>query len=263
MRKNFGRLAIAICAWSIVLAAQTVPVAQEPPERPAANPEIIRMLRAGLPESTILSEIEILAGRGSTFDISPAALTELKQSGATEKELNSVVWAQMELVPVVAVPHPRGIFYRASTGANMTPLGSFLFFDEIHARWATWPFYKPGGKDIAVNASPAVVQITEGSPTLYVQGFESDAGWQLVKISRGPDYRELHVKTKHAFSKDFFSDSVFPRSELRPLTVAPAGENYTIRPASPLEAGVYALCSQLPGGVGFMRACYEFQVTGI
>ena len=261
MRNIFGRLAIAICGLGVVLSAQTVPLAQEPPERPAANPDLIRMLRAGLPESTILSEIEILAGRGSTFDISPAALTELKQSGATEKELNSVIWAQMEIVPVVAVPQPRGVFYRS--GTNMMPLGSFLFFEEMHARWSTWPFYKTGGKDIAVNASPAVLQVTEGSPTLYVQGFASDAGWQLVKIARGPDYRELHMKTKHAFNDDFFSDSVFPRSELRPLTVAPAGENYTVRPASPLEAGVYALCSQLPGGVGFMRACYEFQVTGI
>ena len=261
MRNNFGRLAIAICGWSIVLAAQSVPLTQEPPERPAANPEIIRMLRAGLPESTILSEIEILAGRGSTYDISPAALTELKQSGASEKILNSVVWAEMEIVPVVAVPQPRGVFYRS--GTNMMPLGSFLFFEEMRPRWTTWPLYKPDGKNIAVNASPAVLQVTEGSPTIYVQGFATDAGWQLVKITRGQDYRELHVKTKHAFNDDFFSDSVFPRSELRPLTVAPAGENYTVRPATPLEAGVYALCSQLPGGIGFMRACYEFQVTGI
>jgi hypothetical protein len=114
-----------------------------------------------------------------------------------------------------------------------------------------------------MNASPAVVQVTEGNPTLLIQGFGPDAAWQLVKITRAVDHRELHLKRKHAFSKDFFSDSVFERGDLRPLAVAPAGDNYTLRPAAPLEAGVYALCSQLPGGVGWMRACYEFQVTGI
>lgn len=258
----FCRLAIASM---VVLGSHTVLFAQETTERPAGNPEVIRMLQAGMPDSTIVSEIEILAGRGAEFDISPAAMAELKQRGASEKVLNTIIWAEMEVVPSVAIPRPRGVFYRSTNAApgNMMPLGSFLLFEEFRPRWTTWPFYATGAKDVALNASPTVVQVTEGNPTLYVQGFATDAGWQLVKIGRAADYRELHLKRKHAFSKDFFSDSVFERGELRPLIVAPAGDNYTIRPTAPLEAGVYALCSQVPGGVGWMRACYEFQVTGI
>ena len=236
--------------------------AQEQPPPPAGNGDILKMLRAHVPESTILTEIEVLVGRGANFDISPAAIIELEQNGASEKVMNTILWVQNTVVPGIAVPVPRAVFYRS--GANAVKLNSFLLWSEFIPRWTAWPFYKTGGKQVALNATPAIVQVSENVPTLLVQGFDADAGWQLVKIERAANYRELTLKRKHAFSSDFFSDSTFEHGTLHPIAFAPEGDrSFTVKPTAPLAMGAYALCGQLPGGSGWMRACYEFQVIGM
>lgn len=236
-------------------------LAQDQPPPPApGNGDILGMLRAHIPESVVLTQIEILAGRGANFDISPAGMIELQRNGATEKEMNALMWAQTAIVPGVAVHVPRAVFYRA--GPNTVKLNSFLLWSEFIPRWTAWPFYKVGAKEVALNASPSIVQVSESVPTLIVQGFDPEGGWQLVNITRSVDYRELRLKRKGAFSSDFFSDAMFQRGDLHPLTMAPEGENsFTVKPTAPLGPGAYALCTQLPDG-GWLRACYEFQVTG-
>lgn len=237
--------------------------AQDPDQRPpAGNGDILNMLRSRVPESTVLSELEVLVGRGANFDISPNAIIELQRAGASEKLLNTVIWMQTTIVPGIANPVPRGVFYRS--GANALKLNSFLLWTDFEPRWASWPFYKTGAKEVAMNASPAIIHVNEPTPTLIIQGFDAGAGWQLVSMERGADYREVSLKRKHAFSSDFFSDSTFARHELHPIAVAMEGDkNVSVRPASPLSPGSYALCTQLPGGAGWMRACYEFQVVGM
>jgi hypothetical protein len=223
-----------------------------------ANADVINMLRAQVPESTIVSELNILVGQGATFNISPSAMVDLQRAGASEKVLNAILYLQTDVVPGLMIVVPKGVFYR--TGATATELRSFLLWPEFVPRWETWPFYPTGAKNVAMNASPAVVQVADSTPTLLVQGFTADSGWQLVRIARAADRREVKLKRKSAFSRDFFSDSTFEQSELRPLTIAAAGSGtFTVRPASALEPGNYALCSQLEQA--WMRACYEFQVT--
>ncbi len=247
-------LALGGLVWGQAAAPDTA-VAQ------TANREIMNMLQANVPESTIVSEIEILAERGSTFDISPAAIVAMQRQGATERVLNTVVWAQMTIVPGVSIPTPRGVFYRK--GSTATELRSFELWPELGPRWSTWPFYTPEGKTVALAADAYIVQVTESTPTLYVQGLAASAGWQLVKIGRAADHREVPLKVKHAFSRDFFSDAMFQRDELRPVTLATDGAGATtVRPASPLQPGAYALCGGAPTN-GWLRTCYEFQITGM
>ena len=223
-----------------------------------ANADVINMLRARVPESTIVSELNILVGQGAIFNISPSAIVELQRAGASEKVLNAILYLQTNVVPGLMIAVPKGVFYR--TGTTATELRSFLLWPEFVPRWETWPFYPAGAKNVAINASPAVVQVADSTPTLLVQGFTPDSGWQLVRIIRAADHREVKLKRKGAFSSDFFSDSTFEHSELRPLTITATGSGtFTVRPASPLEPGNYALCSQLESA--WMRACYEFQVT--
>lgn len=255
MSNKSSYLAVAL---SLVLVLPVL--AQEAPPSQPANADLINMLRAKVPDSVILSEIDVLVGRGSSFDISPSALIELQRNGASEKVLNTVVYMQTAIIPGVAVPAPKGVFYR--TGTNAMPLNSFLLWGEFIPRWTTFPFYASGPKQVALAASSSLVQVSESTPQLFVQGFSSDASWQLVKIARGADYRELSLKRKHAFSKDFFSDAVFESHNLRPITFAAANAgSFMVRPTAALEPGDYALCTQLPGG-GWMRSCYEFHVPG-
>ncbi len=246
---------------AIALGALTGAVsltAQDAPPPPSGNSEIIKMLSAGVPESTVLSEVELLAERGSSFDVSPSAIVELQRRGASEKLMNEIIWAQATIVPAVDIPVARGVFYRS--GAIATPLNSFLLWAEVGRRWTTWPFFTPSDKHVALSASPGVVQVSDPSPTLIVQGFSGDENWQLVHIHRGQDYREVHVKPHGMFSNDFFSDAVFDRNDLREVSFAPAGvKSFTVRPTAALEAGDYALCGGLPEGA-WMKACYEFHI---
>ncbi len=256
MSQRFWLAAIVLGAFT---GAGSLTAQEAPP--PSGNSEIVKMLNAGVPESTILSEIELLAGQGTSFDVSPSAIVQLQKQGASEKLLNELIWAQATIVPGVNMPVPRGVFYRSGTTA--TPLNSFLLWAEMHPRWSTWPLYAPDGQHAALSASPGVVQVSDSTPTLVVQGFSGEEDWQLVKINRGSDYREVHLKTKHMFSKDFFSDSVFESRDLRPVAFAPAGaKSFTVRPTVALEAGDYALCGGLPEG-GWMRACYEFHIGSL
>jgi hypothetical protein len=252
-----GVLAIISCA---AFVCGSVYAQEQPPQ--IGNGDILNMLRANVPESTVLGEIEVLVRHGANFDISPAAVIELQRSGASEKVMNTIVWMQTNVVPGIAVPLPRAVFYRS--GANATKLNSFLLWPEFKPRWTAWPFYQTGGKEVTLHASPGVVQVSETTPTLLVQGLDPDAGWQLVKMERGTDYRVVTLKRKHAFDSDFFSDSTFEHRDLRPIAFSPEGErSFTVRPTTPLGPGDYALCGQLPGGAGWMRACYEFQVVGM
>ncbi len=252
MAKKFFPI-IALC---VLLTCGSL-IAQEAAPQ-IANGDIINMLRAHVPENTIISEINVLVGQGATFNISPTAIVELQRAGASEKVLDAIVYVQTNVVPGLMISVPRGVFYR--TGTTATELRSFLLWPEFAPRWETWPFYPTGAKNVSMSASPVVVQVPDTSPTLVVQGYTPDSGWQLVRIGRAADHREMRLKRKGAFSRDFFSDSTFERGDLRPLTLAVTGSgSFTVRPASPLEPGNYALCGQLQSG--WMRACYEFQVT--
>ena len=84
--------------------------AQEPPPPTSGNNEIIRMLSSSVPESTVLAEIEVMAGRGVSFDISPAAIAELQRRGASEKLMNYIVWAQTTIVPGMTFPWRAAFF---------------------------------------------------------------------------------------------------------------------------------------------------------
>jgi len=248
---------LSLLAFSALFACGSIVAQESAPQ--IANGEILNMLRARVPESTIAAEINILVGQGASFNISPTAIVELQRAGASEKLLNTILDVQTTVVPNLMISTPRGVFYR--TGSTSTELRSFTLWPEFIPRWETWPFYATSPKHRAMGASPAVVQVAEGSPMLIVQGFRADSGWQLVRMGRAADHREMRLKRKGAFSSDFFSDQAFPKEDLRPLTFAPAAgdSSFTVRPAAPLEPGNYALCGQAEGT--WMRNCYEFQVT--
>src|SRR5260370_3533304 len=97
MFKKSCYLGIAFCALMVCgpLFAQ-----EQAPH--IGNGDIINMLRAHVPESTIVSQLEILATRGADFDISPAAIIELQRNGASEKVMNTMVWVETNIVPGIA-----------------------------------------------------------------------------------------------------------------------------------------------------------------
>ena len=248
------RLFVGLCVLSVpvLIAQQVQPAAPE-----ITNTDVMAMLKARLPETTIMSVIEADARRGAVrFDTSPQALVALGQAGATERVLNIILWTQNDLDPTMEVPRPRGAFYRA--GANTIPLRGFMVMPPFLARFSVFQHHT---RRIAIGAAVSPVQIADSSPTILVQGFGADAAWQLVSIGRAEDHREMTVRSRNGFGGDFFSDSVFDSRDLHPISFLPGTpDSLSVRPANGLAPGTYALCGQ-PEGT-WLRLCYEFTITG-
>jgi hypothetical protein len=86
------RMITVILAVVLATATALAQVAVPPPPQPASeshtNAAVLRLLRAGVSESSILYVISVAAG---TFDTSADALAALKQAGASEAELSAIV----------------------------------------------------------------------------------------------------------------------------------------------------------------------------
>ena len=67
-------------------------LAQAPTDQVLTNADIVKMMKAGLPESVILREIQM---SNTDFATSPAALIELKKQGASERILGAVLDSRM------------------------------------------------------------------------------------------------------------------------------------------------------------------------
>ncbi|HLJ45640.1 MAG TPA: hypothetical protein VKU01_06520 [Bryobacteraceae bacterium] len=253
MRYTRFFLLAGLCAVALLPAA----VAQNAPAG-FANSDVLSMLNARLPESTIITTIEVEARRGTAhFDTSAAALVALGQAGASERVLNTVLWARNDVDPGMEVPRPRGAFYRA--GNNETPLRSFTFMPPFMARFSVFQHHVV---NVAVAAAALPAQISDTTPTIVLQGFGADNAWQLVSVGRSGDSRQFRVRSRNGFGGDYFSDNVFDSRDLHPITITQASsESVSVRPQSPLSPGAYALCGQPTEG-GWLRVCYEFAVSG-
>jgi len=71
-------------------------VAQTPRNCALTNADIVKMMRAGLPESIIVREIRM---SGGTLNTTPDALIQLKKQGASERILSAVLDAHAGLEP--------------------------------------------------------------------------------------------------------------------------------------------------------------------
>lgn len=71
-----------------LLALSMVCVAQAPANSALTNADIVKMMRAGLPESIIVREIR---QSGGTLNTTPDALIQLKKQGASERILSAVL----------------------------------------------------------------------------------------------------------------------------------------------------------------------------
>jgi hypothetical protein len=101
-------------------------LAQSPTNQALSNADIVKMMKAGLPESVIVREIQM---SNTDFSTGPAALIKLKKQGASERILGAVLDSRMgssqpkpeprmppRIVAQVAVP---GLHHMPSFEADM------------------------------------------------------------------------------------------------------------------------------------------------
>jgi len=83
-----ARIIFVIFVLAFVLSFPVRSSAQVPPDSALTNADIVKMTKAGIPDSIILREIQMLP---SDLNISPAALVDMKKHGVSDSVLGAIV----------------------------------------------------------------------------------------------------------------------------------------------------------------------------
>jgi hypothetical protein len=250
-----------------LLLCTAAPLKAEETEKPLTNLDVANMVKAGLPESTIILTIQMASQREATnFDTSPGALIELKRQGATEKILNTVLWAQ----PLGAAPEPRsseidaapglptqpGVYYRSSSGWAALP--SFLLWPPLMAPWSAAVGFARKDYSIALPGLHAQLQIAEPRPVFYLREPQSGAAGQLLQLAtKKKDHRELWLSPGDVFTTQIgYRPSALQDVEFEELVP----NVFTVRTKFALGTGEYLFCTPVPGGHRLLL-CYEFGIN--
>jgi hypothetical protein len=230
----------------LILAAAAVPSSAA-----ITNEDVLSMIRAGVPDSTIVASIGTAARRGEAqLDTSPNGLIALRRGGASELVLNAMISIRTNVVGGFMSAEPRGV---SIGGAELAP---FLLWQRIHPH-SIVPLI--GRRAPRVDVTGVRVVPGGSQPVFDVRGYRVDEGWQLVRFDRRDGRSTLRLRSKSG--SDFLTNAVFDDRDVRPLQVLQAGAGrFQLRAASTLDAGEYALCTQVPMG-GWLRACYPFAVN--
>jgi hypothetical protein len=107
----------------LVLLWLVLPVAaQAPTDNVLTNADIVKMVKAGLPENIIVREIQMSR---TDFGTSPSALIELKKQGASEGVLGAVLDSRMGASQPRSEPPPESHLVAQSAAPGSHHLSSF------------------------------------------------------------------------------------------------------------------------------------------
>jgi hypothetical protein len=248
-------------------AATTVRSTGEEPARPMTNADVVAMVKAQLPESTILLAIQHSASR---FDTSPAALIELKDTGVTQSVIEAMIKAGTKTAPAEPSPGtapswPSGmpdwssfpgaagsvgpaVYYKSPAGelvplqevpyggaSSKTSVARFMF----NAAPDTVRLY-PGPEAPVRIAEPRPVFVAKGSAWL-AQGTRLAA---IVSLEKKKRERQLRVRSIGYEVRVSYRDEDVTEVS---LTQQPDG-TLEISPKTNLKPGEYLLSFDTLGG---------------
>jgi hypothetical protein len=237
-------------------------------EKTLNNADVANMIRAGLPEGTVILAIQRAIARGNTeFDASTQGLVELKNAGATEPILNFVLAAPTierykPSTTVPGLPVPRGLYFQSRGG--WSALDSVVLFPDVEARskanWkvlGAWDRARENRRYV-VPGRQARAQVAGPRPAFYLRGQRPERGWSVVRLTPQTDRRELIATIRDVFAREphltFASGAPV---ELDPATTA--DDVVTLRPTADLTPGEYLVFKFVQGQLWLIEG-YAFEV---
>jgi hypothetical protein len=174
---SMARVRLWFCFTTLVFGLTSLAAGQGAP----ANTDIVKMIQAGLPESTVVNKIREGAGH---WDTSVDALIALKQAGATEAELSALTTAPIEEVPrAQKVPRP--------------------------------PVEALGGQLLHTRDGDPYLQFSSSRPIIFPNGLESNAAYLvLYKGEIGVLIPGFRSDSYEVFNAIFLKDSLIVNNYL-------------------------------------------------
>jgi hypothetical protein len=239
-------------------------------EKPLNNTDVANMIKAGLPEGTVVIAIQRAIARGTNdFDASVQGLVELRRAGASEPILNFVLTAPIihryepsTTVPGLPVSH--GLYFQSTSG--WSALDSVILLPDVEARWkANWTVgsfdHAREKRRYVLAGRQARAHVTGPRPALYLRGQRPESGWLVVRLTPQTDRRELigSIRNMYASVPRMTFASGEP-VELDPATTA--DDVVTLRPTADLTPGEY-LVFKFDSAQPWLIEGYAFEVGSI
>jgi hypothetical protein len=237
-------------------------------EKPLNNTDVANMLKAGLPEGTVVLAIQRAVARGNTdFDPSLQGLVDLKNAGATEPVLNFILTAPTihryepsTIVP--GLPESHGLYFQSPSGWNA--LDPVVLFPGIETRLKTnWKVLGSWdrAREIRLYVVPgrqARAHVAGPRPALYLRGQRPAQGWLVVRLTPQTDHRELIGTIPDMFASE--PRMTFSSGPPVDVNLAPTADDVlTLRPAADLAPGEY-LVFKFVSGQSWLLEGYTFEV---
>jgi hypothetical protein len=248
--KSFALL--AVLAFLGVLAVAGPGVAQEV----LTNDAVIKMVKAGLPESVVIQKIQTSQKR---FDTSTDGLIKLKGAGVSDKVIEAMMapagGPATAAVPPPAAAKPAEPALVHLVGSDQKPLKPILGTMETRVE----PF---GGarQEVVLPDNKAQYRITQKDPVFISPS--PDHQWILVRLKPGKRDRNLPMGGGGGFwgyGDTTFRHGVDPKYNIK-LTMEPSPKGgIQIKPAEPLKPGEYGFVAATRGQVN-MNEVFDFAV---
>lgn len=236
--------ALLSLALAAAVSAQTAP-------KPLSNEDVVKMVAAGLPESTIVQVIQ----KGPTaFDTSPDALIKLKQQGVTPAMmeamlgLNANATGTTTTVARAAVPSPtKGVFVQVGNDWKRIEEVSSIEVRAVGDLASRMTFGLKESRVICVfRGDKAELQLSNPRPVFRISGLGASArDVYIVAMRLNPDRRDLEMGRAGLLKKTSFG---FRKRDIRDVEVKRLGDDLLeLTPRHDLEPGEYIM---VLGGAG-------------
>ena len=210
------------------------------PQAPLTNDDVIKMVGAGLTESTIVQVIQKVS---SNFDTSPDALIKLKQQGVTAKIIEAMVAAKPK--PNSSTPETgvtsRGVF--AQDGAAWQRIEEVSSI-EVRSVGNISSAVTMGIKETRIicvfRGEKAELQLDNRKPVFRVAGLgTSTRDVYIVAMRLNPDRRDLEMGRSGLVKKLSYG---FRKRDVRDVDVKRLSEDLLeVTPKQDLEPGEYIM----------------------
>jgi len=209
-------------------------------ENTLTNDDVLKMIAAGLSETTIIQVIQKVP---NVFDTSPDALIKLKQGGAStgiiEAMLGTTRPTASAIVP--AEQAGKGVFVQRGTDWNRIEEVSSIEVRNVGQIANTVTFGVKEARVISVfRGEKAEQQLNQRRPVFRVAGLGASArDVYIVALRLNPDRRDLEMGRQGLIKKMSFG---FRKRDVRDVEVKRLGEDlFEVTPKQDLEPGEYIM----------------------
>jgi len=235
-------------------------------KKPMTNGDVVALIKAGLPEETIVLAIQ---QQPSNFDTSPEALIQLKNQGATQKILDAILRGGTAKTPAQLIESDDG-----TTLTNKAAVGTGVIMidgsKQIEMKYNSHNLRSSGYNPVpfsstklraAFDGSHAELRTLNASPMFEVNvaaNAQPSDFVALVSLEVKSDRREIALAKTSGMTGS--TSTGFPKDRIIPISLeeiqtegrAAYYKRYRVKLASNLPAGEYALVVR--------RSYYDFGV---